>query len=326
MAIQEEIVRILDVFDVLIKNVDFTEEEEETVLPAYDLVRVWRCQIPGQYQIFAPATYTTDSVSGSLWHPEDSVTVSVEYYGIYNNAPVHVLLADTTIGVGSSVWYGNLADSNNRFLTDKGKDLLKLDGGENGVFRLEKDGMLFFRVRTAHGKPAQHLLRWSPQVLKSDTARDPNGRLSPDADSAGRCQLLQGDGLFICPFRGTINYEDNYSLDGLSDAARYEVWQNGTLVISRSVNDVVSQTFNVLNGDTLKFFFRCGSNVDLAAHPWFPKIYYTDVYYDTVANQLMCVQRWVWKWADEALPLAPKELVDDWLEKRRKVNLLEFFN
>ncbi|MBR4491947.1 MAG: hypothetical protein IKO98_04765, partial [Bacteroidales bacterium] len=42
----------------------FTEEEEETVLPAYDLVRVWRCQIPGQYQIFAPATYTTDSVSG----------------------------------------------------------------------------------------------------------------------------------------------------------------------------------------------------------------------------------------------------------------------
>ena len=40
-------------------------------------------------------------------------------------------------------------------------------------------------------------------------------------------------------------------------------------------------------------------------------------------NQLMCVQRWVWKWADEALPIEPKELVDDWLEKREKVNLLK---
>ena len=37
-------------------------------------------------------------------------------------------------------------------------------------------------------------------------------------------------------------------------------------------------------------------------------------------NQLMCVQRWVWKWADEALPLAPKELVDDWLSKRKRIN------
>ena len=41
------------------------------------------------------------------------------------------------------------------------------------------------------------------------------------------------------------------------------------------------------------------------------------------SNQLMCIQRWVWKWADEALPLAPKELVEDWVEKRRKVNLLK---
>lgn len=40
-------------------------------------------------------------------------------------------------------------------------------------------------------------------------------------------------------------------------------------------------------------------------------------------NQLMCVQRWVWKWADEALPIEPKKLVDDWLEKREKVNLLK---
>ena len=39
-------------------------------------------------------------------------------------------------------------------------------------------------------------------------------------------------------------------------------------------------------------------------------------------NQLICVQRWVWKWADEALPLEPKELVDDWLGKRERVNSL----
>ena len=40
-------------------------------------------------------------------------------------------------------------------------------------------------------------------------------------------------------------------------------------------------------------------------------------------NQLICVQRWVWKWAEEAWPIEPKELVDDWLEKREKVNLIK---
>ena len=37
-------------------------------------------------------------------------------------------------------------------------------------------------------------------------------------------------------------------------------------------------------------------------------------------NQLMCVQRWVWKWADEAWPIEPKELVEDWKEKLHHVN------
>ena len=37
-------------------------------------------------------------------------------------------------------------------------------------------------------------------------------------------------------------------------------------------------------------------------------------------NQLICVQRWFWKWAAEAWPINPKELVDDWLSKREKVN------
>ena len=37
-------------------------------------------------------------------------------------------------------------------------------------------------------------------------------------------------------------------------------------------------------------------------------------------NQLISVQRWVWKWADEAWPIEPKELLDDWLEKRMRVN------
>ena len=40
-------------------------------------------------------------------------------------------------------------------------------------------------------------------------------------------------------------------------------------------------------------------------------------------NQLICVQRWVWKWADEAFPLAPKELVDDWNERLSRVNALK---
>ena len=39
-------------------------------------------------------------------------------------------------------------------------------------------------------------------------------------------------------------------------------------------------------------------------------------------NQLMCVQRWVWKWADEAFPLEPKQLVDDWYAKRERINKL----
>ncbi|MCR5400835.1 MAG: hypothetical protein K6E78_04490 [Treponema sp.] len=40
-------------------------------------------------------------------------------------------------------------------------------------------------------------------------------------------------------------------------------------------------------------------------------------------NQLICVQRWVWKWADEAWSIEPKELVDNWPEKRKRVNKIE---
>ena len=36
-------------------------------------------------------------------------------------------------------------------------------------------------------------------------------------------------------------------------------------------------------------------------------------------NQLICVERWVWKWADEAFPLEPKVLVDDWYGKFNRV-------
>ena len=37
------------------------------------------------------------------------------------------------------------------------------------------------------------------------------------------------------------------------------------------------------------------------------------------SNQLFSIRRWVWQWADEAWPLAPKELVDDWNERFEKV-------
>jgi hypothetical protein len=41
------------------------------------------------------------------------------------------------------------------------------------------------------------------------------------------------------------------------------------------------------------------------------------------SNQLYSIRRWTWQWAGEAFPLAPKELVDDWLERREKVNKIE---
>jgi len=38
------------------------------------------------------------------------------------------------------------------------------------------------------------------------------------------------------------------------------------------------------------------------------------------SNQLYSIRRWTWQWADEAIPLSPKELTDDWLARRERVN------
>lgn len=38
------------------------------------------------------------------------------------------------------------------------------------------------------------------------------------------------------------------------------------------------------------------------------------------SNQLFAIQSWVWKWAGESWPIEPKELVDDWKERRKRVN------
>lgn len=38
------------------------------------------------------------------------------------------------------------------------------------------------------------------------------------------------------------------------------------------------------------------------------------------SNQLFAIQSWVWKWAGEACPIEPKELVNDWKERRKRVN------
>ena len=43
------------------------------------------------------------------------------------------------------------------------------------------------------------------------------------------------------------------------------------------------------------------------------------------SNQLYSIQRWTWQWADEAMPIEPKELVDDWMIKRERINKLYFF-
>ena len=40
------------------------------------------------------------------------------------------------------------------------------------------------------------------------------------------------------------------------------------------------------------------------------------------SNQREAIWTWVWQWADEAWPLEPKELVENWLERREKVNKL----
>ena len=38
------------------------------------------------------------------------------------------------------------------------------------------------------------------------------------------------------------------------------------------------------------------------------------------SNQLFAIQSWVWKWAGEAWPIEPKELVNDWKKRRKRVN------
>lgn len=40
------------------------------------------------------------------------------------------------------------------------------------------------------------------------------------------------------------------------------------------------------------------------------------------SNQLYSIQRWTWQWADEAMPLEPKELVEDWMKRRENINKL----
>lgn len=37
------------------------------------------------------------------------------------------------------------------------------------------------------------------------------------------------------------------------------------------------------------------------------------------SNQLFSIERWVWQWADEAWPIEPKELVDDWNGRLERV-------
>ncbi len=41
------------------------------------------------------------------------------------------------------------------------------------------------------------------------------------------------------------------------------------------------------------------------------------------SNQLYSIQRWTWQWADEAFPIEPKELVDDWMARRDRINKLD---
>ena len=42
------------------------------------------------------------------------------------------------------------------------------------------------------------------------------------------------------------------------------------------------------------------------------------------SNQLYSIQRWTWQWTDQAFPLEPKELVDDWMARRERVVKISF--
>lgn len=41
------------------------------------------------------------------------------------------------------------------------------------------------------------------------------------------------------------------------------------------------------------------------------------------SNQLFSIRRWTWQWADEAIPIAPEELVTNWQERRKRINLID---
>lgn len=42
------------------------------------------------------------------------------------------------------------------------------------------------------------------------------------------------------------------------------------------------------------------------------------------SNQFLAISRWVWQWADEAIPYEPVELVEDWMKRRERVMRVEF--
>ncbi|MBO7465917.1 MAG: hypothetical protein J6T56_08745, partial [Bacteroidales bacterium] len=249
--------------EISMTSVPSVPEDEDSPFPSYDLVRVWRYNGDGLEASTGNAVYSaelTDVLVPGAAASTDTVIISVELYDTNiqtQSAQMTLLQSDMLTIMNPSV---------NRNLT------CSLSYGD----------MLFFRARSLHGRQVSHLLRWNPRVFCADTVRDPNTLLFPDAETAGRCQLLQGDGLFVCPFAGTVSYEDNLDLNGFSDVPVCELWHNRTLKMSSSTSGVVSLSFNVSEGDTLKFLFRCGSNVDLAGHAWRPKIHYTYICYDTV--------------------------------------------
>lgn len=41
------------------------------------------------------------------------------------------------------------------------------------------------------------------------------------------------------------------------------------------------------------------------------------------SNQLLSIKRWVWQWADCAIPIEPEELVKDWKERRERINKIK---
>ena len=153
------------------------------------------------------------------------------------------------------------------------------------TLRMARGDMLFFRVRPWKNGVKKKVV-WDPQVrpIKSNgitkTMYDENNRMFVGGNKASESQLLQGDSVFYCPAKGKISVDYNITTPLLSDTVRFEFWHNNTLkhsyTVSGASTTIPLQSFSIVvdTMDILKFKVMCGSNVNMHAIEWTPRLYY----------------------------------------------------